>query len=75
MALLNDDWTIEERCTAAFAHWQLQDVALSQPMGTLSGGQKTKVLLAGIMIHQPAIVLLDEPSNHLDAQGRRLLYD
>ncbi|HEU4551577.1 MAG TPA: ABC-F family ATP-binding cassette domain-containing protein [Chitinophaga sp.] len=75
MAVLDDDWTIEERCTAAFAHWQLQDVALPQQMGTLSGGQKTKVLLAGIMIHQPAIVLLDEPSNHLDAQGRRLLYD
>jgi ATPase subunit of ABC transporter with duplicated ATPase domains len=44
-------------------------------MGTISGGQKTKVFLAGIYIHQPGIVLLDEPSNHLDIAGRQLLYD
>ena len=27
------------------------------------------------MIHQPEVVLLDEPSNHLDIEGRQLLYD
>ncbi|MGX5816963.1 ABC-F family ATP-binding cassette domain-containing protein [Chitinophaga lutea] len=75
MQALHDDWAIEERCAAAFEHWGLKDVALTQPMGSLSGGQKTKVFLAGIMIHEPEIVLLDEPSNHLDAAGRQLLYD
>jgi len=75
MTVLNDDWTIEERCAAAFAHWQLQDVALDQRMETLSGGQRTKVFLAGIAIHRPDIVLLDEPSNHLDLAGRKILYD
>ncbi len=44
-------------------------------METLSGGQKTKVFLAGISIHQPELILLDEPSNHLDVSGRQLLYD
>ncbi|KAA5540618.1 ABC-F family ATP-binding cassette domain-containing protein [Adhaeribacter rhizoryzae] len=71
---LNDDWTLEERCQEALQYWQLTDLDLSQPMGTLSGGQKTKVFLAGIFIHQPEIVLLDEPSNHLDTAGRALLY-
>jgi ATPase subunit of ABC transporter with duplicated ATPase domains len=71
---LDDDWTIEERCREAFSRWQLHGLDLMQPMGTLSGGQKTKVFLAGIDIHQPEIVLLDEPSNHLDAAGRELLY-
>lgn len=75
LELLDDDWGIEERCQEAFAHWQLKGIALSQPMATLSGGQKTKIFLAGIMIHEPDIVLLDEPSNHLDAAGRALLYD
>lgn len=75
LELLDDDWGIEERCQEAFAHWQLQGIALSQPMSELSGGQKTKVFLAGIMIHEPDIVLLDEPSNHLDAPGRALLYE
>ena len=44
-------------------------------METLSGGQKTKIFLAGISIHQPEFVLLDEPSNHLDNDSRLLLYD
>lgn len=74
LALLNDDWTLEERCAEAFAYWQLDGVSLTQKMHTLSGGQKTKVFLAGIIIHQPEIVLLDEPSNHLDAAARNILY-
>ncbi len=73
-ALLNNDWTIEERCQDALQYWQLSDLDLSQKMEALSGGQKTKVFLAGISIHQPELVLLDEPSNHLDQAGRQLLY-
>lgn len=74
-ALLGDDWMIEERCNQALKHWQVMDLDLSQKMETLSGGQKTKVFLAGISIHQPELILLDEPSNHLDVSGRQLLYD
>lgn len=73
--VLNDDWEIEERCAQALKYWKLSESDLAQPMETLSGGQKTKVLLAGILIHTPQLVLLDEPSNHLDFFGRRLLYD
>lgn len=72
---LNDDWTIEDRCKEALQYWQLSDLDWSQKMETLSGGQKTKVFLAGISIHQSELVLLDEPSNHLDISGRQLLYD
>lgn len=73
--VLNDDWTIEDRCKEALHRWELADLDLSQKMETLSGGQKTNVFLAGISIHQPRLVLLDEPSNHLDAAGRQRLYD
>ncbi|QMU26914.1 ribosomal protection-like ABC-F family protein [Adhaeribacter radiodurans] len=73
LELLNDDWTLEERCTEALAYWGLEAFNLKQKMHTLSGGQKTKVFLAGISIHQPELVLLDEPSNHLDTAGRQLL--
>lgn len=75
MDLLADDWTIDERCREALDRWQLKDLNLEQQMNTLSGGQRTKVFLAGISIHQPDFVLLDEPSNHLDAVSRRLLYE
>jgi ATPase subunit of ABC transporter with duplicated ATPase domains len=75
LTTLNDDWSIDERCQAALSHWNLPDLDLSVKMGMLSGGQKTKVFLAGIMVHNPEIVLLDEPSNHLDTLGRTILYD
>lgn len=73
--LLNDDWTIEDRCKEALHYWQMDTLDLSLKMEALSGGQKTKVFLAGILIHQPKLVLLDEPSNHLDTISRRLLFD
>lgn len=75
LALLDDDWSIEERCNEAFAYWKLDGFNLDQKLSTLSGGQKTKVFLAGISIHKPDLVLLDEPSNHLDLESRSLLYE
>lgn len=73
MADLNDDWTIEERCEEALSHWQLAGMPLDQKLAGLSGGQKTRVFLAGITVNQPTFLLLDEPGNHLDAEGRALL--
>lgn len=75
LTVLEDDWSIEERCREALSYWDLAGLDLSQSMATLSGGQKTKVFLAGIGIHRPEIVLMDEPSNHLDRESRSLLYD
>ncbi|SFF02283.1 ATPase components of ABC transporters with duplicated ATPase domains [Chitinophaga sp. CF118] len=75
LTLLDDDWAIEERCREALTHWKLDGLDLTQKMGTLSGGQKTRVFLSGIIIHRPEIVLLDEPSNHLDTLSRSILYD
>ncbi len=72
---LNDDWTIEERCESALQQWHLQGLDLEQKLETLSGGQKTKVFLAGISIHQPELVLMDEPTNHLDQDSRNSLYE
>jgi ATPase subunit of ABC transporter with duplicated ATPase domains len=75
LAVLDDDWTIEDRCNEALAYWKLENLNLNQQMETLSGGQKTKVFLVGILIHQPEIILMDEPSNHLDTESRQQLYD
>ena len=72
---LNEDWAIEERCREALMYWQLENMDMNQQLDSLSGGQKTKVFLAGIQLHQPDFILLDEPGNHLDFEGRQLLND
>lgn len=71
---LDDDWNIEDRCQEALSYWQLPNIDLDQKLASLSGGQKTKVFLAGITIHEPKSILLDEPSNQLDSKSRSLLY-
>ncbi len=73
--VLDDDWNIEERSIAALDLWGLGQFTLSYPMNLLSGGEKTRVFLAGMNIHHPSVVLMDEPTNHLDSSGRQRLYD
>lgn len=72
--ILNDDWNIEEQIQTALTSWGIGDKLPSQLMNELSGGEKTRVLLAGIEIYNPSVILLDEPTNHLDAKGRNRLY-
>lgn len=71
---LDDDWTIEERARAALSAWGLEHISPDTSMSKLSGGEKTKVFLAGILVHSPSLILLDEPSNHLDTAAREQLY-
>ncbi len=73
--ILNDDWDIENKCRLALKDWGLPEADLHFSISQLSGGEKTKVLLAGLSLHKPDIVLLDEPTNHLDLSARAKLYE
>ncbi len=75
LKLLNEEWTLEEKCKTALEYWGLGSFTPDRQMTELSGGEKTRVFLTGILIHQPELVLMDEPTNHLDTAGRKQLYD
>ncbi len=47
--------------------------SLNLPLSALSGGQKKLVGLAKLLIEQPELLLLDEPDNHLDLNGKAFL--
>src|SRR5690606_8622077 len=72
--LLEGDWAVEERAAQALEYWRVKQWRWDQQIGCLSGGEKIKVLLAAVTLHGPSLILLDEPSNHLDTAARDLLY-
>ena len=71
---LDDDWDIENKVRTVLQKWDLGQISENRLMGSLSGGQKTKAFLAAMELNSPKLVLLDEPSNHLDVKTRLKLY-
>lgn len=67
------DWTLETRLDKALADVGLRDVAPLQPLAGLSGGQRTRAALAALAFAEPDLILLDEPTNNLDRDGRAML--
>ncbi|MBL6616195.1 MAG: ABC-F family ATP-binding cassette domain-containing protein [Reyranella sp.] len=73
-ALAHADWTLEARLAEALGRLGL-DVSPGTRLGTLSGGQRTRLGLAALVFAEPDFILLDEPTNNLDCNGRRAVID
>lgn len=67
--LAGADWTLEARLDEALQRLGLP-VNADTPLSSLSGGQRTRAALAALVFEAPDLVLLDEPTNNLDAEGR-----
>ncbi len=62
----NDFYIIEAKISEVARGLGLLDVGLEKEVDSLSGGQRTKILLAKLLLEKPDILLLDEPTNYLD---------
>ncbi len=63
------DWLIQRELQKLCVR---EDI-LYRPVSTLSGGERTKLMLAALFAADPGFLLIDEPTNHLDMHGRRLV--
>ncbi len=72
-ALAHEAWDADRRAELAAARLGLADVEPGRRIGTLSGGQRTRLALATVMTTRPTCLLLDEPTNHLDDAALEVL--
>lgn len=64
----NDFYIVDSKVEEIARGLGLEDIGLDKDVNDLSGGQRTKVLLAKLLLEKPDILMLDEPTNYLDEQ-------
>ena len=65
---LRDFYLIDSKVEEIARAFGLLELGLDQDVTELSGGQRTKILLAKLLLSKPDILLLDEPTNYLDKE-------
>ncbi|MBQ7386490.1 MAG: ABC-F family ATP-binding cassette domain-containing protein [Ruminococcus sp.] len=64
----HDFYVIDAKVEEVARALGLADIGIDRDVTDLSGGQRTKVLLAKLLLEKPDILLLDEPTNYLDEE-------
>lgn len=64
----HDFYLIDAKINEVANAFGISDLGLQRDVSELSGGQRTRILLAKLLLEKPDILLLDEPTNYLDEQ-------
>ncbi|WP_027502092.1 ABC-F family ATP-binding cassette domain-containing protein [Rhodococcus sp. UNC363MFTsu5.1] len=70
---IGDDWDIEARADEQLRRIGFSATDLNRSVGQLSGGEVMLIAITGLHVRRLPITLLDEPSNNLDRDGKRML--
>lgn len=70
-----DGYCIDELIEKEISKLNVTADVLTRPFGTLSNGERTKLLLAALFLKKNNFLLIDEPTNHLDMDGRKTVAD
>ena len=68
LLMAHDFYMIDAKVEEVARALGLLELGLDRDVTDLSGGQRTKILLAKLLLEKPDILLLDEPTNYLDAE-------
>jgi ATP-binding cassette subfamily F protein 3 len=71
--LMRDSGEPEWKCGEVAGQFELKGAYLEGPVAQLSGGWQTRVKLAALLLHEPNLLMLDEPTNFLDLRTQILL--
>jgi ATP-binding cassette subfamily F protein 3 len=71
--LIRDSGQPDWKCGEVAAEFELKGHYLNGPVQGLSGGWQTRVKLAALLLHDPNLLMLDEPTNFLDLRTQILL--
>ncbi|MDR1242898.1 MAG: ABC-F family ATP-binding cassette domain-containing protein [Deltaproteobacteria bacterium] len=72
---LSDPRTTEEELMSVLGLFLLGKNYFDRPVTALSGGEKSRLLLAGLFLSRSNFLVLDEPTNHLDLESREALIE
>jgi ATPase subunit of ABC transporter with duplicated ATPase domains len=87
LELLDADLTVEEQLQKDFPHesigalrnlagaFQFSGDEIDKKIRALSGGEKTRLVIARMLLNPPNFLILDEPTNHLDLATKEMLID
>jgi ATP-binding cassette subfamily F protein 3 len=71
----HDAWNVDHRVEQVLDGLGFRSADYQRPVETFSGGQQSRLMLARLLLSAPDVMLLDEPSNHLDIAATRWLED